>query len=190
MRGSAIVSIVMSLLLAGCVSASDPSAVAGATQTSFNPHTGLRETSGAVSPINNNILEGFFNLRSFAAPSGSTVHQVYLSVSSNEWMFLHAAYAYGSPLNFVAIDRAVGACSRYGCTIRETVGVNLTEEELRQFAQTGFVFQLSGQRGSRVVSIPAAYFQGYLSRLHLSGSGQSMLPASSGRQDFPPAPPS
>ena len=38
-------------------------------------------------------------------------------------------------------------------------------EDLRKFSQTGFTFQLSGQRGSRRVTVPATYFQGYLAEI-------------------------
>jgi len=106
-----------------------------------------------------------YNIRTFKGADGKSVHQVYLAVSSQGWMFLNSAYAYGKPLDFLAIDRQVGYCSKYGCSITETVGVGLSEDQLRQFAMTGFSFQLTGQRASRVVNIPATYFQGYLSRL-------------------------
>jgi hypothetical protein len=165
MKSMLFVTALCCLFLTACVSANDPVAVAKGTNTSFNPHTGLTTTSGAPSPINGNILEGMYNIRTIKGTDGHSVHQIYLAVSSDGWMFLHSAHAYGKPLNFLAIDRAVGYCSKYGCSVTETVGITMSEDELRQLALSGFIFQLSGQRGSRVVTIPATYFQGYLSKL-------------------------
>jgi hypothetical protein len=165
MRAVCIIAVLCCGLLGACVSANDPNAVAKATNTTFNPHTGLTTTSGAPSAINGNILEGMYNIRTMRAADGKTLHQLYLAVSAYEWLFLNSAYAYGQPLDFVGIDRSVGSCSKYGCNITETVGIGLTEDQLRQYALSGFTFQLTGQRGNRVITVPATYFQGYLQKM-------------------------
>lgn len=155
-------------LLAGCVSASDPVAVAKGTNSSFNQYTGLQEFTGPTSALNGNLLEGVFLVRGTrkgAVPIAETYHQIYVSVTTGEWLFLNSAWANGQALRFYAIDRSVSSCGNYGCTLTETVGVNITFAELERMANSGFSFQLRGQRGSRVVSIPAAYFRGYLAQV-------------------------
>lgn len=155
--------------LAGCVSAADPAAVAKGTKVANNQFTGLQEYSGPPSALNGNFLEGLFLLRGRRPVQGSglqmSTHQIYMDVSANDWLFLDSAYANGQALKFVPIDRSVGSCSRYGCTVREVVGIDITYNELVGYSTTGIAFQLTGKRGNRVVSIPATYFQGYLTQL-------------------------
>lgn len=159
---------VLCACIAGCVNANDPNAVAQGTSASFNQYTGLQNFAGPVSPLNGNILQGTFMVRGTRKGNASiadTFHQIYVTVSADGWLFLNSAWANGQALRFVAIDRSVSTCGSYGCIIDETVGVNFTYDELVRMASTGFSFQLRGQRGSRVVTIPASYFQGYLKQV-------------------------
>jgi hypothetical protein len=156
---------VLCTCIAGCVNANDPNAVSKGTSASFNQYTGTQDFAGPVSPLNGNILQGTFLVRGSrkgSAPITETFHQIYVTVSADGWLFLDSAWANGQALRFVPIDRSVSTCGSYGCIINETVGVNITYDELVKMALTGFSFQLRGQRGNRVVTIPASYFQGYL----------------------------
>ncbi len=153
----------LALWIAGCVGAPiDAPTVAANTTTTANPHTGLAETVGPVAYLNGNIMEGFYMLRSFhSKDSAAPFHQLYFTVSSRQWLFLRSAHSQGRALPFRQISRKVGYCGRYGCTVHEDVGINLSIEEIRTYSQTGLALQLSGQRGSRVYNIPASYFAGY-----------------------------
>jgi hypothetical protein len=176
--------------LSGCVSAVSPqdeAAVRSQTTGIVNQHTGMQEFKSPMALLNNNVFEGSYMLRGWrrvGQPIKSSTHQLYLSVSSNGWLFLNAAYSGGSMLPMTQIDRSVGYCSSYGCTVHETVGIDLTYDQLSKYASTGIAFQLSGQRGSKTYSIPAAYFKGYLDQL--GTLGQYKPPSASG--NFPPAP--
>lgn len=153
------------ILLASCVSASDPRKVSESVKVENNPHTGLKTYRTGLSSINNNILSGTYMLRSSTALDGSidnSLNQLYFSVYSANWMFLDSAYSQGSSYPFTPIARQVVSCGKYGCTLKEEVAVNLSTEEIKEFATVGFVVQLTGKRGRRVVTIPATFFQGYL----------------------------
>ena len=153
------------ILLASCVSASDPQKVSESVKVENNPHTGLKTYRTGLASINNNILSGTYMLRSSTALNGTTdssINQLYFSVATADWMFLNSAFSQGRSFPFTAIARQVVSCGKYGCSLQEDVGVNLTINEIKEFARTGFVVQLTGKRGRRVVTIPATFFQGYL----------------------------
>jgi membrane-associated protease RseP (regulator of RpoE activity) len=67
------------------------------------------------------------------------------------WRFWEqAADDHANPLPVVAIDRSVDDCTGM-CSYTEIVGVDLTEDELRQRAQDGFEIKLSAKSGDSLV---------------------------------------
>ncbi len=110
-------------------------------------------------------------LRRSSSTTGSSeisINQLYFSVSTAEWMFLNAAYSEGRSFPLTQIARQVIGCGQYGCTLQEDVAINLTLEQVREFAVRGFVVQLTGNRGRRVVTIPSTFFKGFLDGANLT----------------------
>ncbi len=100
-------------------------------------------------------------LRAF---KGDTLtHQAYVSIHyvGNRWRFYNSASLVGGQaVPAVVIERVVESCSR-SCSYRETVGIELTEEQLR--GSGDLEFRLNSQNGrGEVVTIPRNYVNGYL----------------------------
>lgn len=140
--------------------ANDADAVSASTKVVNNPHTGVRETRTEPAALNGNILQGNYFLRSFAK-GGVERNQLVVTVMADGWLFLHSTHSQGESYPTLEISREVASCGSYGCSIFETVGISLTDEQIDALSQTGFVAQISGKRGKRVINIPAAYFAGY-----------------------------
>jgi hypothetical protein len=86
--------------------------------------------------------------------------QLYVIAILSDWAFLEDAYAGGQQYPAIVIDRDVGSG---GGIVYETVAVNLTTAQAREFAQgSGFSVKLTGQHGSVIVDVPAGYFGGFL----------------------------
>lgn len=105
-----------------------------------------------------NLLGGNFGwrLRSFVSrETGATSHQLYVDMFySGDWRYYEAASDENAvTLHVVSIDRIVGDCSNtlFGCTLNETVGVDLPEAALRAHAQTGYQIQLRAHSGNQQV---------------------------------------
>lgn len=143
----------------------DPQAVEAATTVEPDPHTGLTKVAGPPIFHDNNILGKVYFLRGWKSKnlsddSGSI--QVYVLARFDKWAFLDTAYANGKKLDTSQIDRKVGSCSGYGCSLQETIGINLNISQLRDYAKNGLSFKVLGKRDSITMIIPAGYFSGFL----------------------------
>jgi hypothetical protein len=86
--------------------------------------------------------------------------QLELLVQGEEWYFIREAWTdRGQKLDLVQVDRDTG----YRC-IYETLLMRLKESDIRRYAKEGLRFQLIGDRGKVVMSIPSAYFSGFMSK--------------------------
>ncbi len=87
-------------------------------------------------------------------------HQLYINFSYNgDWRFYNrAAIPGGERLEVVEISRDVGYCSTGGCTLYETVAVNITDQQLNSWADDGISIRVQGRSS------------GYSSAFHLSSN--------------------
>lgn len=166
------------MILAGCVAPTgmsptgsfpviaptDAAAVSAASTVQRNQHTGMTNVEGPIIMPQGTLLGDKYLLRSWVAPQNPAMNdrfQIQVSAYMSEWKFLSQAYANGQPLDTTRIDQSVISCAG-GCSMTETVGINLTKADVERFAQSGLSFQISGQRGNVTMSIPAGYFGGVL----------------------------
>lgn len=167
-----------SLLLAGCANQNrtilgqkviDPSniqSVSDNVAVDENTYTGRTTIKGPVIIGQGEKDYKTYFIRGWIAPSLPSLDnhfQIYVTAYFPEWAFLQQAYASGKPIDTVLIDRKVMSCSRYGCGVMESVGVNLTREQMTKYAENGLSFQVSGKSDSVVMSIPSQYFAAILS---------------------------
>lgn len=157
--------VLVAIGLSGCVSTlsldpANPSVVAASIEVEANQYTGVTKVSGPAITQNTAI----YLVRGWIDP-GAAIHdqfQIYVTARFSDWAFLDRAYAGGVALDTTLIDREVGYCSQYGCTLWETVGVNISRADMQRFSQTGFDFQIRGRSGSVTVQIPPGYFAAVL----------------------------
>ena len=131
-----------------------------------NTYRGLTTVAGPTIFPDGDLTRGYF-VRGWISHSAATQqalgerHQIYVVGIFSDWAFLEHAFAAGKRLDLTQIDRKVGTCSRFGCTVYEDVGINLTGNELAAAMLTGLDFEVSGRSGSLRLSIPATCFTGY-----------------------------
>ncbi len=89
--------------------------------------------------------------------------QLYVETDLDEWLYLKRAHSAGVAYDVRRIDREVDRCSDSGCQYNETVGIDMSVDQLRAVAAgPGFDVRLSGRNGSVTFFVPSAYFQGFL----------------------------
>lgn len=134
-------------------------AVAEHTADDYDTYKGTRTVEGPLIFHDKNLFGKRYAIRYVETSGGQSFYQIYTITPATEWMFLDQAYAGGKELETVVIKRSVDSCSGgLGCDLSETVGVTLTEDQMRQAAANGFSFKLAGRSGSAVYTIPAPYF--------------------------------
>ena len=147
---------------------SSPEPVAMSVTTAVNPHSGLKKfgTKPVYLGTKNNdilyLLRGWRKSESNAFKSA----QIYVTFPLlDNWVFFDAAHSEGKALDVTVLSRNVRSCSQDGCNISESIAIHLTQGQLRQYAKTGFLGEISGRNGAVVLRMPATFFQGYLMRL-------------------------
>ncbi|MFC5989716.1 hypothetical protein [Limoniibacter endophyticus] len=165
-----------------------------ATKVSSDAHTGSTTVEGPTIFHDNHLLKNTYAVRSWINKNNSLLNdrfQVYVVGNFNEWAFLNQAYSNGQMLDTTLISRKVGHCSSSGCSVSETVGVNLSRERVKELAGTGLSFKIAGQRGDVTMLIPATYF-GAIQKRHEEARGtpnEAVVPTTGKIQgDFPTAP--
>ncbi len=101
------------------------------------------------------VLRKWF-LRSFVDKrSHAVTHQLYVNLSYNgdRMIFNRAADDTATPLPVVRIDRSTFYCDRKVdvCTRTETIGVELSDAELRARAASGFRIKISAHSGDALI---------------------------------------
>jgi hypothetical protein len=94
----------------------------------------------------------------------NVTHQLYVEISySGSWRFYQSANnEQAISLPFIPINRSVGSCFA-GCSFTEIVGVELSDELLREKALTGFQVKLFAKSGdSLVIDVTRAQIQSQL----------------------------
>jgi len=143
------------------VNVNDPALVRIHTKVYADSHTGTTTYIGPTVYYEDNIFGNTYFLRGWGADKGI---QVYVSTTFRDWVFLEEAWSNGIKFEVTVIDREVGSCSQYGCSVKETVGVNLSAADVIGFSikeKGGLSLKVMGKRGSTVLYIPAAYFAGF-----------------------------
>ncbi len=138
------------------------------TEIDYDKHENVTTINGPIIFADQNVFGHMYSLRTWK--KGKSVKdfdriQLYVVASLDDWSFLDSAYSNGKKLDLVKISRDVGACSSYdGCSVRETVGINLTKGKVNELAKgyTNYEVKIIGQKGSIVITVPATYFEGVL----------------------------
>lgn len=95
--------------------------------------------------------------------TGATEHQIYVMNSYvGDWRFWNlASNDRAQPLRLVSIDRTVIFCGGYGgCSHSETVGIMLSDADLRAARATGYRMQLRSRTGlTQVIQVTPAQIQ-------------------------------
>lgn len=194
-----VAALVAALLAAGCTAGRDgaplvleglnsnPRHVEAATRARADPHTGVTTVLGPQVVFANGLDFHHFWLRGWLDPRNPSVHnsfQVVVRARFPRRVYLRQAYSQGERLRADLID-AERVCGG-GCVWYETVGIPLTEQEMERFAETGFVFEITGRRDQVVVRVPAGHFSGFLAafRSHRGGQAVGLSPIRAGS---PPA---
>jgi hypothetical protein len=99
-------------------------------------------------------------------------YQIYVADFINngeygEWRFYDSAYYddSGQALSVTPISRKVDRCNRYGCSVAEHIGVNISHKYLTVRQSSGIRFQVSGQGGKEAFFIPPAYIRAFLTAI-------------------------
>ena len=149
----------LSLLLGGCmIAADDRAAVFGATRVEADLHTGWINAYGPpVTRFGGRSSDAIWQtwlirtrLDGKAMERGKPF-QLYVRAMFPKRVFLKQAYAQGAPLD-TTVDR-----ERTRAGTLETVGINLTQAEVEDYAGAGLSLRVVGRRASLTVDVPAAY---------------------------------
>lgn len=142
---------------------SDPQAVLGAISVQ---HDDFKKITTYKGP---NVLYDIFDqvfLRAWKSDAtGIISYQIYvMDYYNDEWRFYNSAYdSNGISLNTTLISRDVFSCSRYGCSHKEHLGLNVSREYLEKNQYSGIRFKVSGKAGGEVFFIPGGYIKAFLS---------------------------
>ena len=109
-----------------------------------------------------------YQLRSASAKDLSFT-QLYLHQTRRKeqgWaLFENARRTDGQPLFFLKIDRQHLSNPPGG--LKEVCAVQLSDQDMSLFAQTGLTLEILGQLDTVAVQVPAYYFQGFLKKLKM-----------------------
>lgn len=140
------------LLLAAMLSAS-----ACANKEAKNPsitydkYSGERMILGRVIDIN-------YELDARPSHSQKSGYFVLLRYSGGGWKHYNRVTTYGGDLPYGRTNADVGHCSSFGCAVRESGVIILTDEQFYKAARDGIEFRVSGRSVSDEVKLPAAAF--------------------------------
>ena len=98
---------------------------------------------------------------------GLLLHQIYIITNKKKWHYFDEAYdSEGKKLDLTVISRDVGNCGSYGCFLHESIGINLTDDELKQIENTGIAFKIYGKNKDGVsYKVSSKYIKGYLNAI-------------------------
>jgi len=167
--------MVLSLCLAGCAtdySKQPTQAVAAATtvkDSNFDaqvrymaPNLRSERRRGLFMDYHSVALRSFVDKK-----TGLAANQVYVTVSYvGGWRFYRtASFEGGAQRAVLAIDRNVDFCNGGICAYTETLGIQLSDEEL-QAAARGMKIRLNAKSGHEsMIELPANYVAGFLAAL-------------------------
>lgn len=98
-------------------------------------------------------------------------HQLYVDIEyPGVWRFYQSATNdRAEAVGMTLISRDPIDCKSTGCSFSETVGIKLSEADLKRGAKQGLKYQLSAKSGDKtVIEVPANVVEGYLSGLALA----------------------
>lgn len=140
------------------------------TKISFDNYMGQATLTGPELDAGNHKI----HIRGWKAPGDAGWRfQVYIVAEFSDWAYLRQAWADGEALDTTEISRDVIHCSagrpRYGtqgyCIIWETVGINLSPEQVETYAEGMLLFKITGRGGSVTGIVPGRYFDGVLAAI-------------------------
>lgn len=147
-----ILSVVAILLaLAGCASSQAPTRISGVQDDQFGKNITISGAMLYVNPLGGTSRSWL--IRSWVDKSTHEVsHQLYVDISYvGDWKYFQtAADDTARTLNVSRIDSHVGNCSG-GCSLSETVGIELDDATLRAKSKQGYAIKLSAHSGDALV---------------------------------------
>ncbi|MFZ5756939.1 MAG: hypothetical protein ACOY3X_08560 [Pseudomonadota bacterium] len=165
----------LALALAGCATnyaAKPPEAIARAVQikdsafdaavTYVGPRLQTKKTRGIFTDYQ------YAQLRSIKdRKTGSVKHQLYIQVNyTGSWRYYQVvSFKNGHQEALSVIGRDVSSCTGIGCMYTETLGVDVTEEQLLSGGNS-FEVRISSKSGhENIVALPENYVTGYFSAI-------------------------
>jgi len=97
--------------------------------------------------------------------TGEIRHQIYIQIKySGGWRFYRtASFDAGNQQSLVEIDHKVVSCYKYGCTLKETVGVAVDADFLFKHKRRDLHIRIDSKSGhENFINIPYNYTSGYL----------------------------
>ena len=169
-----IVVAVTALALSGCMSltrqdylgaAVDPAdyaAVRAGIERTADPHKGVINIRAPSAYYKAEMSDGAYLLRATRAPDGSLVNlQLYIKAQLIDWAFIDRAWSRGEQLDLTEVSRHAGGYYSGLAGVQEDVAINLTPEQLGEYARRGLETKIEGNQGSAVISVPATYFRAF-----------------------------
>lgn len=157
------------------------------TYDEFKKLTQYTGTNCATAPNDYVIIRAWSDDQTGLAQYQIYVADVLNNGSIAEWRYYSAAYDdSGQQLSLIQIRRDVGPCGRFGCSLTEHVGLNVSRQYLTAHQESGIRFQLSGTSGNEVFFIPPLYVRIFLT--HVQDPARPKAASSPSSSSSPPAP--
>ncbi|HRI77381.1 MAG TPA: hypothetical protein PLX33_10390 [Alphaproteobacteria bacterium] len=172
MRLQIFAAFAFSLFLTGCFEtpwiANDYDKVLSLTTATHDSYSDVHTVKGPSISLSNYT----WFIRGFSQKNKNIGDlQIYVHANFSEWAFLNAAYSGGKSFKLTQISRDVGTCSKYGCTLHEHVGIDISPSQLKSYAKSkdGMALKVQGNAGFVTIFIPPEYFAAYLDFAKSSG---------------------
>jgi len=158
------------LLLSGCVSSPEDASVIGKvtsydpvlanTKLVQDPHAGWTTVKGPV--VKQGNARYMIRVR-YDRRKADFAEQFQIQVAGlfPKRVYLGDVFCEGHKLKSKVLDRERIDCG-YNCTTVETVGIDITEADMENYAKRGLAFEAIGRRDGIEVAIPASYFAAVL----------------------------
>jgi hypothetical protein len=100
---------------------------------------------------------------------GTLRHQLVITGYFRDWAYLESIAKDGDYLTVIALDDDV-FCTASGCNFEETIGLEMSADEIAGIADSGQAFEgiMIGRDRSLDFSIPATYFADYLGQMQVA----------------------
>lgn len=158
------------LLLCGCVSSPEDANVIGKetrydrvlakTKLVQDPHAGWTTVKGPVVTLGK--VRYMVRIRYDRGKADLGEHfQIQAAGLFPKRVYLGDVFSEGRKLKSKVLDRERIDCG-YNCTTVETVGIDLTEAQMDDYAKRGLAFEVIGRRDGMEVAIPPSYFAAVL----------------------------
>jgi len=155
-----------------CVALPDPTQpvdIASRVKLVKDPYDGYWKAQGpgivvwGYADVTSYKLRAWSRNQNFGRPAYAQLH---VKTHPDEWFYLKYAHSAGVEYEVEPIERKEKNCSESGCDYVETVGINMSIDQLHAIARSpGFDVRVTGRKGTVFFFVPAAYFRGFLTAI-------------------------